>query len=88
MLFCNINFNQKDKNALFEHTDDKKVKLIITVNAAFIVEANKSKRFFDLLNSNYVTFDGYIPYITAKILNFWGLIHSFSMRYNKKFEKI
>jgi UDP-N-acetyl-D-mannosaminuronic acid transferase (WecB/TagA/CpsF family) len=75
MIFCNINFNQKNKHNLFEHShDDNKPKLIITVNAAFIVEANTSKRFFEILNNNYVTFDGLIPYISAKILYFLGLI--------------
>jgi UDP-N-acetyl-D-mannosaminuronic acid transferase (WecB/TagA/CpsF family) len=74
MLFCNINFNQKSKSNLFEHASDNKAKLIITVNAAFIVEANTSRRFFEVLNNNYVTFDGRIPYLIAKILYLLGLI--------------
>jgi UDP-N-acetyl-D-mannosaminuronic acid transferase (WecB/TagA/CpsF family) len=74
MLFCNINFNQKNKQSLFE-IQDKTPKLIITVNAAFIVEANNSKRFFDILNNNYVTFDGTVPYLVAKILTKTGLLH-------------
>jgi UDP-N-acetyl-D-mannosaminuronic acid transferase (WecB/TagA/CpsF family) len=73
MLFCNINFNQKDKIDLFKHTNTSKTKLIITVNAAFIVKANTSKRFFNILNANYVTFDGHIPYIAAKICNLLGI---------------
>jgi UDP-N-acetyl-D-mannosaminuronic acid transferase (WecB/TagA/CpsF family) len=74
MFFCNINFNQKNKRSLFELPDNK-LKLIITANAAFIVQANNSKRFFDILNNNYVTFDGTVPYLVAKILFKIGLIH-------------
>jgi UDP-N-acetyl-D-mannosaminuronic acid transferase (WecB/TagA/CpsF family) len=74
MLFCNINFNQKNKHSLFE-LNNNKLKFIITVNAAFIVEANRSKRFFDILNSNYVTFDGTVPYFVAKILFKIGLFY-------------
>jgi UDP-N-acetyl-D-mannosaminuronic acid transferase (WecB/TagA/CpsF family) len=73
MLFCNINFNQKNKADLFKYNDSE-IKMIITVNAAFIVEANRSKRFYDVLKNNYVTFDGYIPYLTAKLLHFLGYI--------------
>jgi hypothetical protein len=82
MLFCNINFNQKNKHNLFEHTPDNKLKLIITVNAAFIVEANKSKRFFDILNKNHVTFDGTIPYLVAKILYKIGVLHKREIHYD------
>jgi N-acetylglucosaminyldiphosphoundecaprenol N-acetyl-beta-D-mannosaminyltransferase len=78
MLFCNINFNQKNKDNLFECPCDNKPKLIIPANAALIVEANNSKRFFELLNNNYVTFDGQIPYLYAKILYFLGLIPRYS----------
>jgi UDP-N-acetyl-D-mannosaminuronic acid transferase (WecB/TagA/CpsF family) len=75
MLFCSINFNQKNKNDLFEYASGDKLKLIITANAAFIVEANNSKRFFDILNNNYVTFDGTVPYLVAKVLTKTGLFH-------------
>jgi N-acetylglucosaminyldiphosphoundecaprenol N-acetyl-beta-D-mannosaminyltransferase len=74
MLFCNIDFNQYNKKNLFEHTLDNKSKLIITANAAFIVEANNSGRFLKILNNNYVTFDGRIPYLCAKILCSLSLI--------------
>jgi len=69
MLFCNINFNLKNKSDLFERIDEKKTKFIITAHVSFIVEANTSKRFFDILNNNYVTFDGQIPYLLARIIN-------------------
>ena len=69
MKFCNINFNQKNIAECFERSDKDKLKFIITVNAVFIVEANTSRRFFDILNSNYVVFDGKIPHLAAKIFN-------------------
>jgi hypothetical protein len=75
--FCNINFNLKDKKSLFERVNTDKTKVIIPTNAALIVEANNSKRFLDILNNNYVTFDGSIPYLTVKILTNLGFI-----RYN------
>jgi len=69
MLFCNINFNIKNKSDLFEHRNDGKTKVIIPANAVLIAEANTSKRFFNILNDNCVTFDGKIPHIAAKILS-------------------
>jgi UDP-N-acetyl-D-mannosaminuronic acid transferase (WecB/TagA/CpsF family) len=78
MIFCNINFNQKHKADLFALSSDRNTKLIITVNAAFIVEANTSSRFFNILKNNYVTFDGYIPYLTAKVLSCLSLIPRYS----------
>ena len=68
-MFCNINFNITNRNALFLHSDKNRTKLIIPVNAKLIVDANTSKRFFELLNNNYVTFDGQIPYLIAKLFN-------------------
>jgi len=44
-------------------------KVIITVNAEFIVESNKNIRFKELINNSYSTFDGQIPYLIAKIKN-------------------
>ena len=70
MIFCNIDFNLRNKTELFDLPKDNKMKIIITANAAFIVEANNSKRFFDILRNNYVTFDGRIPYVVAKTINF------------------
>lgn len=68
MLFCNVNFNVRNKKDLFENIGDGKTKVIVTVNAAFIVEANTSRKFFEILNRSYNTFDGMIPYFAAKLL--------------------
>jgi len=42
------------------------LKFIIAVNAELIVKANENERFKKIINSNYSTFDGRIPYIMAK----------------------
>jgi len=76
MIFCNINFNQKNRESLFELPGDHRLKIIIPTNAALIVESNTSKRFFDILNNNYVTFDGTVPYLTARILFAFGLLRN------------
>jgi N-acetylglucosaminyldiphosphoundecaprenol N-acetyl-beta-D-mannosaminyltransferase len=59
-------------------TDKNITKIIFTANAAIISEANTSKRLYDILNNNYVTFDGQIPYIIAKVLK----------GKNKRYEKL
>jgi N-acetylglucosaminyldiphosphoundecaprenol N-acetyl-beta-D-mannosaminyltransferase len=66
--FCNIKFNLLHKNELFDLSQDEKLlpKIIITVNAEFIWFANTNKRFMHIVNNNYVTFDGTVPYKTAK----------------------
>ena len=42
------------------------VKIIVTVNAEFIIHANKDPEFNKLIAENFGTFDGQIPYILAK----------------------
>jgi hypothetical protein len=54
---------------MFERHDDNKLKIIMPVNAACIVEAHHSRRFLEILNNNYVTFDGTVPYLFAKLLS-------------------
>jgi N-acetylglucosaminyldiphosphoundecaprenol N-acetyl-beta-D-mannosaminyltransferase len=73
MFFCNINFNLRNKTELFERIHSDETKIIFTLNAAVIVEANRTKRLFNMLNRNYVSFDGQVPFIAAKLLNknFW-----------------
>jgi N-acetylglucosaminyldiphosphoundecaprenol N-acetyl-beta-D-mannosaminyltransferase len=68
MLFCNINFNILHKSELFILPQDKELlpKFVITVNAEFISFANQNKRFMEILNNNYVTFDGMTPYKKAE----------------------
>jgi hypothetical protein len=68
MRFCNIHFNQRNIVSLLEIPDNHTLKVIIPTNAALIVEANTSRRFFDILKNNFVIFDGAVPYFAAKIL--------------------
>jgi hypothetical protein len=74
MKFCNIDFNVRNKRDVFIPCEEGCLKVIIPVNASLIVEANTTKRFFDILHKNYVTFDGRIPYIAAVILSFLHII--------------
>ena len=68
MLFCNINFNILKKDQLFERNENE-TKCIATVNAQFIVLANKNERYMNYINNNYSTFDGEIPLKNAKRFN-------------------
>jgi N-acetylglucosaminyldiphosphoundecaprenol N-acetyl-beta-D-mannosaminyltransferase len=42
------------------------MKLIITVNAEIIVEANRNPKLAQIINENWATFDGQWPYVLAK----------------------
>ena len=65
-MFCNIDFNLVDKEELFTLCK-RGPKFIITVNAQFIVLANKNKRFMEILNRNFCTFDGEVPLKFARL---------------------
>jgi N-acetylglucosaminyldiphosphoundecaprenol N-acetyl-beta-D-mannosaminyltransferase len=80
MKFCNINFNLRNKSDVFEPAHDGKMKIIITVFAQTIIKTNESEHFFNIINNNYVTFDGTITYLVAKIVNF------LQIRKRKKFD--
>lgn len=67
MYFCNINFNILHKDKLFVLPPIQNIpKFIITVNAEFISFANNNKRFMEILNTNYTTFDGMVPFRKAQ----------------------
>jgi N-acetylglucosaminyldiphosphoundecaprenol N-acetyl-beta-D-mannosaminyltransferase len=83
MIFCNININLENKTALFQPARDRTMKIINTLNAALIVEANTSRRFFNFLNNGYVTFDGYIPYIVAKFVYRFSFIFRNAFNWEK-----
>ncbi len=46
--------------------ESSELKIIVTVNAEFIVLANKDEAFRKIICENYSTFDGQIPYVLAK----------------------
>jgi len=61
----NLTFRGLTKERLFEDTG--KLKIVITVNSEIIVFANENKKFKNLINSNYATIDGQIPFMIAKL---------------------
>ena len=65
--FANIKFRGLTLSDIFNESN--KLKFIITVNAEFIVLANKNPAFLHIINSNIATFDGMLPYILAKFTN-------------------
>lgn len=68
MIFCNINFNIRNKSDLFER-ESGSTKCIITANAQLIYFANTIERFLSFMNNNYVTFDGTVPLREARRKN-------------------
>lgn len=65
--FCNLKFKGLTKDIIFK--EEANLKIIITCNAEFIVKANGNKRFKNIIDNNYTTFDGQIPYFLAKLIN-------------------
>ena len=61
-MFCNIDFKLLNKQDLFR-VESSAMKHIVTVNAQFIVLANKNPRFMRIVNKNYATFDGEVPFV-------------------------
>lgn len=73
--FCGIRFRGLEQAELFK--EDSATHFVVTVNAEFIVKASRNKLFRDIINANYATFDGQVPYLFARLLN-----------PNKRFNKI
>jgi N-acetylglucosaminyldiphosphoundecaprenol N-acetyl-beta-D-mannosaminyltransferase len=65
--FANLKFRGLEKQKLLE--DDTSLKFIVTVNAEFIIKANSDNEFKKIINDNYSTFDGQVPYYLAKKQN-------------------
>lgn len=61
----NLEFKGLTKEILFRI--ESSLKIIITVNAEFIVIANENERFKHIIKNNFSTFDGQIPYLLAKL---------------------
>lgn len=64
--FCGIHFRCLRREDLFAEGTD--TRFIITVNAEFIVQASRNRAFLNLINHNYATFDGQIPYAFARLI--------------------
>jgi N-acetylglucosaminyldiphosphoundecaprenol N-acetyl-beta-D-mannosaminyltransferase len=67
ITFCNICFRGLTKQILLK--EEENMKIIVTVNAEFVVRANNDINFMKILNENFSTFDGQITYYLAKIKN-------------------
>ena len=67
VTFAGIRFSGLTRRRIFEPSD--RLKMITTVNAEFIVMANKDRRFREILCRNESTFDGQIPYLLARSMN-------------------
>lgn len=65
--FANLRFKGLTKRVILEEGDT--LKFIVTVNAEFIVRGNKDEKFYNIINNNFSTFDGQIPYLLAKFKN-------------------
>lgn len=65
VYLCGIRFNALTHNDLFNNLES--FKQVSTVNAEFIVRAQKNKRFRDIINSNYSTIDGQFLYFLLKL---------------------
>ena len=62
--FANLEFRGLRREELLQ--DEGRLKLIVTVNAEIIVEANRDKRFAKLISNNFATLDGQWPYVLAR----------------------
>ncbi len=65
--FANLNFNGLTKNIVLKK--EKYLKVIIPTNAELIVKAQNDSRFQNIVNNNFATFDGQVPYFLAKNKN-------------------
>jgi N-acetylglucosaminyldiphosphoundecaprenol N-acetyl-beta-D-mannosaminyltransferase len=63
----NLEFKGLTKDAILLY--QKNLKIIVTVNAEFIVYANEDPRFKKIISENYSTLDGQLPYLLAKWLH-------------------
>ena len=65
--FANLKFKGLQKKIILH--ENTKLKIIIPTNAELIIKAQKNERFKNIINENYATFDGQVPYFFAKLQN-------------------
>jgi N-acetylglucosaminyldiphosphoundecaprenol N-acetyl-beta-D-mannosaminyltransferase len=68
LFFCNLTFRGLNKIEILEKSLSEFVH-VITLSAESIVAANKIPRLRNIINSNWATLDGHIPYKMAKLQN-------------------
>ena len=62
--FFGLNFRGLNLNDVLTLSDD--IKFIVTVNAEFIIAAHDDEEFKRIINNNYSTLDGQIPFFFAR----------------------
>ena len=65
--FANLIFKGLTKEIIFK--EEKYLKIIIPTNAELIVKSQNDNRFKNIINENFATFDGQVPYLLAKLQN-------------------
>ena len=63
--FANLTFRGLHRKGILQPSEH--LKLIVTVNAEIIVEANRNPRFAKIINENIATLDGQWPFILARL---------------------
>ena len=67
IVFANLTFKGLTKKVLLR--EERSLKIIVPVGAELIVLANTDLRFREIINNNYASFDGQIPYLFARMRN-------------------
>lgn len=67
LKFAGLIFRGLTLESVLDTSDD--LKFVITVNSEFIIEAHKNARFRDIINKNFATFDGQVPFLIARLQN-------------------
>ena len=65
--FANLYFMGLKKEEILK--EENFLKFIVTVNSEFIIKGNNDDKFKHIINDNYSTFDGQVPYFLAKNKN-------------------
>lgn len=65
--FANLYFKGLKKEEILK--EENFLKFIVTVNSEFIIKGNNDDKFKHIINDNYSTFDGQVPYFLAKNKN-------------------
>lgn len=66
--FCDLTFRGLTPEGILRNSE-KEFTHVITVGAEFIVEARTNTRLRQMINNNFATFDGTVPYFFAKRQN-------------------
>jgi N-acetylglucosaminyldiphosphoundecaprenol N-acetyl-beta-D-mannosaminyltransferase len=76
LRFANLTFRGLRKEDLLR--DDGRLKVIVTVNAEIIDQANRDPKLARIINENWATLDGHWPYLAAKWRSHRSEIHKIS----------